>query len=610
MAKRKSKRQGSRQDSEVRSQGSKGHVSSKVDTRNSKFRLLGILLLVVITAGAATWILLTRHPAEEKYEPRPKGAITFTKDVAPIVYQNCAPCHRAGQSGPFQLLHFADVKKHAQQIAEVTQSRFMPPWLPDPGDFVGERRLSVDQIGLIQQWVAEGAVEGAAKDLPPEPKWPEGWQLGTPDVVVKMPVPFVLPGAGRDVYRNFVVPIPTTETHYVKAVEFNPGSRTVHHAFFVFDRSRRARQRLKVDDQPGFPGMSLPQGSASPQGVFLSWQPGKVPRVAEDMAWTLEKDTDLVLQVHMQPTGKPEPVQCSMAFYFTSAPSPKTMTKLGLSDLTFSIPADAENYVVEDKFQLPVDAHVHALMPHAHYLGKELRGFATLPDGTTKSLLRIKQWDFNWQNDYRFKTPVFLPRGSTITMQYSYDNSTNNVRNPNQPPKAVQYGIQTSDEMAELWLQLELRGREDLPAMEEALVAKIASQNIAYSHYRLRLNPNDAEAHVSLGEALLHIGRKAEAVDHFQRAVAADPNLDEPHYQLGVLLRMEKRLDEARQEFETTVRLNPKNSRAHGNLGFIFATIGDLEQAERSLRKAVELNPNDTLAMQMLTEILRTKTGR
>jgi len=548
-----------------------------------------------------------KQPATETYRPRPQGTLTFTKDIAPIVYENCATCHRPGQSGPFPLLHFADVKKHAKQIAEVTQSRYMPPWLPDPGDFLAERRLSIDQIGAIQQWVSEGATEGAATDLPPEPKWREGWQLGTPDLVVSMPAPYTLPAAGKDVYRNFVVPIPTAARRYVKAIEFNPGSRTVHHAFFLFDRTRRARQKQKVDDEPGFPGMSLPEGASSPQGVFLSWQPGKAPRMAEDLAWTLEKDTDLVMQIHMQPTGKPETVQSSLAFYFAAAPSPRTMVKLGLSNLAFDIPAGAEDHLVEDTFQLPVDGHITALLPHAHYLGKELRGFATLPDGTKKSLLRIKQWDFNWQNDYRFRNPVFLPKGSTVTMRYTYDNSTNNIRNPNHPPIPVQYGIQTTDEMAELWVQLELRGKEDLPAMEQALVTKVASQNVAYSQYRLRLNPNDAEAHVHLGEALLYLGRKTEALNHFQIAAAASPNYDEPHYQLGLILRMDNRIEQALQEFETTVRLNPKNSRAHGNLGFIFASMSRFDEAESHLRSAVELNPNDTLALQTLTEILRAK---
>jgi hypothetical protein len=567
------------------------------------------VLVFVLGAGLgiAAWKILNPPHRAEIYKSRPQGTVTFTKDIAPIVFENCSTCHRPGQSGPFPLIQFADVKKHGKEIAEVTQKRYMPPWLPEPGDFVGERRLTVDQIGLIQQWVAEGSVEGASENLPTQPKWRDGWQLGTPDLVVTMPVAYTLPADGKDLYRNFVIPIPTTERRFVKAIEFDPGNRSVHHVFFLFDRNRRARQQLKVDDQPGFPGMSLPQGASSPQGVFLSWQPGKVPSVAEDMAWTLEKETDLVLQVHMQPTGKSESVRCSLAFYFTDTPSSKTMIKLGLSDLSFDIPAGAESHLVEDTFKLPVDAHVLALLPHAHYLGKELRGFATLSDGTKKSLLHIKQWDFNWQNDYRFKTPVFLPKGSTLTMQYTYDNSTNNVRNPNHPPKPVQYGVQTTDEMAELWIQLQLRGAEDLPGIEQALLEKIASQNIAYSQYRLRLNPNDAEAHVRLGEALLATGRKAEAFDHFQKAVLASPNYDEPHYQLGLMFRVEKQLDRARQEFETTIRLNPKNSRAHGNLGFIFASLGNLDQAVYHLQSAVNLNPNDTLASSTLAEILRAK---
>jgi tetratricopeptide (TPR) repeat protein len=310
----------------------------------------------------------------------------------------------------------------------------------------------------------------------------------------------------------------------------------------------------------------------------------------------------------MQPTGKPEKIQCQMAFYFTDKPTSKTMIKIGLADLGISIPAGDENHIVEDKFVLPVDADVLALMPHAHYLGKELRGFAILPDGTKKTLLEIKQWDFNWQNDYRFKTPVSLPKGSTIAMQYSYDNSTNNVRNPNHPPKPVQYGIQTTDEMGELWIQLELRGTDDLPPMEKALAAKIANQNIIYNQYRLRLNPNDAEAQAHLGELYSYAGRKAEALEHLQKAIRLNPNYDEPHYHLGLIYRVDKQLDRARDEFETAIRLNPKNSRAHGNLGFIFASIGEIEAAQQHLRIAIQLNPNDNLALGVLKQLEAAKS--
>jgi tetratricopeptide (TPR) repeat protein len=311
----------------------------------------------------------------------------------------------------------------------------------------------------------------------------------------------------------------------------------------------------------------------------------------------------------MQTIGKPESVQPSLAFYFTDAPSTRTLVKVGLSNLAIDIPPGTENHLVEDSYEMPVDAELLAILPHAHYLGKELQGLATLPDGTKKEFLLIKHWDFNWQNDYRLAKPLFLPKGSTLTMNYTFDNSTNNVRNPNNPPKRVRYGAQTTDEMAELWIQLQLRTKSDLPIMEKALFVKVQKKSMAYNEYRLRLNPNDAEAHARLGEGLFSMDKKAEAADHFRAAIEFDPNYDVPHYYLGLIHRTQNQLGQARQEFETVLRLNPQNSKAHGNLGFIFASLGNVEEAESHLRAALELNPNDTLVSKTLADVLRAKKG-
>src|SRR5262249_14457807 len=153
------------------------------------------------------------------YVPRAKGSLTFNKDIAPLVLKNCAPCHRAGQAAPFDLLTYEDVKKHAKDVARVTASRYMPPWLLEPGlgEFLGERRLTADQIGVMQQWLEEGAIEGAASSRPPAPQWTEGWLIGKPDLVITMPKPYSLPAEGRDVYRNFVIPIPVDGRKYVRA---------------------------------------------------------------------------------------------------------------------------------------------------------------------------------------------------------------------------------------------------------------------------------------------------------------------------------------------------------------------------------------------------------
>src|SRR3954468_5750536 len=269
-------------------------------------------LLACGVAGAVTWFATQRHPREDHYTPRPHGSVTFNKDVAPIVRERCVTCHRPGQSGPFNLITFEEVRKHSKEIAEVTASRYMPPWLPEKGygDFDGERRLSATELGLIQQWIAEGAPEGAAVKTPLPPVPTDDWQLGRPDLVITLPKPYELAPAGKDIYRNFVVPVPGQGKRFVKAFDFRPGSKTVHHAFIYTDRTRQSRRLQPGEGELGFDGMDTPPGADGPGGFFASWQPGKVPsKGAAGLAWELTGNSDLLFQLHMKPSGKPELVQ-------------------------------------------------------------------------------------------------------------------------------------------------------------------------------------------------------------------------------------------------------------------------------------------------------------
>ena len=217
--------------------------------------IVGVVSAIIV--GPVIWHPSEKAGAASTYVPRPHGTLTFSKDVAPIVFQNCAPCHRPGQSAPFALLSYSDVNKRAKQIGEVTARRYMPPWLPEPGygEFADVRRLTTDQLGVIQQWLAEGGIEGKPEDLPPTPKWAEGWQLGEPDLVVRLPQPYTLAAEGKDVYRNLVIPIPVPERRYVKAVEFQPGdSKVIHHAFINVDRTLESRRLAQKETPPGYPG--------------------------------------------------------------------------------------------------------------------------------------------------------------------------------------------------------------------------------------------------------------------------------------------------------------------------------------------------------------------
>jgi len=543
------------------------------------------------------------------------NAPTFTKDVAPIFNEHCLNCHRPGESAHLDLVSYSDTKKYAKLISKVVTSRYMPPWLPEPGfgDFLEERRLSIDQIGVIQQWAAEGAPEGNAADLLPPPKWVEGWQLGKPDLVITMPEPYLLPANGKDVYRNFVIPIPVDQTRFVEAVEFRPGNpKVVHHAAIRIDNTPLSRKADAQDPEPGFGGMTLPESSTVPNGQFLNWQPGKLPyRSPEGFSWVLTRNTDMVVQLHMRPGDKPETVQASIGLFFTDKPPVKEAFKIILDAPTLDIPAGEKDYIATDSFTLPVDVEAYAVFPHAHYLGKELQGFATLPDGTKKWLLRIKQWDFDWQGDYQFKQPIFLPKGTTVWMQHSYDNSSGNLRNPNNPPKRVLFGPQTTDEMGELWIQAAPRSRAEFNLLTEAYNEKELRKVVVVSEYKLKLDPRNVSAHLQLGKALIPQGRTPEALDHFRAASELEPRNDQPHYFMGVAYRLQQDLPRAKQELQTALQLNPENYKTHGNLAHIYLEEGDISQAQLHFENALRINPEDALARSGLQEIANARrTGK
>jgi tetratricopeptide (TPR) repeat protein len=527
-------------------------------------------------------------------------AVTYRKHIAPILFEYCAPCHRPNEAGGFSLLTYEDARKRAALIADVTRRRYMPPWLPEPGygEFADARRLSTVQIEQIGKWASEGAPEGGSSDSPPQPVFTPGWQLGAPDLVISISKPFRVPADGPDVFWNFVLSPAILQTRYVKAVEVRPGSaRNVHHANLLLDRSRSSR-RQETSPGEGFPGMDLNIETATfdPDSHFLFWKPGGAPRVEPDgMAWRLDPGNDLVLNIHFHPTGKPELVQPTIGLYFTdTAPTKFPMLVQIERDSALNIPAGTPDFVVADDFRLPIDADVFAVYPHSHYLGSLLEGFATLPDGSIQWLVRIPGWDINWQAVYRYRKPLFLPKGTVISMRFHYDNSADNPRNPSSPPRRVVGGNQSTDEMGHLWLQLLPRGENgQREVLQEALM-----------RHRLENDPSNASAHFNLGALLLSRKDARSAIGHLRDALHLEPDQPMALNDLGAALESEGKLEEALEAFRHALRIDPDYSSARFNLANALAAQGKLDEAAASFRQVISAEPADTAAREQLIAIL------
>jgi hypothetical protein len=527
---------------------------------------------------------------------------TFSEQIAPIVFEHCSICHRPGQPAPFSLLNYDDVAKHKQTILKVINSRQMPPWLPAPQQhaFKGERRLSEAEIHLLSDWINNGSPEGDPKKLPPVPQWSDGWFLGKPDLVLTMPEVYHLRADGEDVYRAFVIPGPTSATQYIAAVEFNPGNyQVVHHAFIRLDSSKRSRRHDAEDPEPGFPGLHAP-GTTMPEGFFSSWQPGKMAsRYPQGLSWALNPGTDIVIQMHMRPSGKSEEVRAKVGFYYAKNPPARTPLKIYLRNTSMEIPAGATNYVVEDSLQLPVDLQVLAVLPHAHYLAKEIEAFAELPGGGTENLLRIPDWDFSWQGDYSYQNPIRLPRGSVLRMRVHYDNSTNNVRNPSNPPRQVKYGLQSTDEMAEVWFQVMADSISDHALLNKSLIRRMLGDTMAYNEFLLRSNPNDPIALFQLGKAYIARREYGRAENFLDRSIKAQPEA-EAYYHLGLLNEIQGAHANARKNYEAALQLNPDYHMAHNNLGLLWLEAGNYTNAIHHFREAIRLAPADSIPHENL----------
>jgi Redoxin/Copper type II ascorbate-dependent monooxygenase, C-terminal domain len=386
---------------------------------------------------------------------------TFSKEVAPILQKNCQQCHRPGQVGPFSLVTYDQARKRADDISNVVVDRRMPPWKPDPKvgpAFKHSKALSDDEIALIAAWAEAGAPEGDKADLPAPPTYRDGWALGDPDLILEASEDFAIPAEGADIYRCFVIPTNLPQDKYIAAIEYQPGNRkVVHHVLTYVDTSGKARKLDEADAGLGYSCFSGPGVEVT--GDLGGWAPGNEPSfLPEGVGRILPSKADVVMQVHYHPSGKAETDRTRIGVYFATKPVKQILHWNAAIKFDLSIPPQSKNFEAEVGWKdprfgwkVPVDVTALAVTPHMHMLGRDMTMTVTYPDGRNEDLIRIGDWDFNWQNTYYFEKPIDLPKGSVLKVRAHYDNPTQ---------KPVKWGEATTDEMCIGFLAVVQKGQD------------------------------------------------------------------------------------------------------------------------------------------------------
>lgn len=437
----------------------------------------GVLRFVLIVGAGwlSTPVVLADQSAPAKTTP------TFTKDVAPILQRKCQNCHRRHQVGPFALETYEQARKRAADIAAVVEDRRMPPWKPAPG--VGpklkhDQSLTQQEIAILSAWSEGGAPQGDPKDMPPPAQFAVGWKLGPPDLVLEPTEDFALWASGPDTYRCFVLPTNLTQDVYVSAIDFQPGNRQiVHHSNMFLDMTGEARRRDQAEPGPGYTSFGGPGIECFEELSF--WAAGhEASRLPAGIGQRIPRQSDIVLQVHYHPTGKPERDRSRIGVYFSREPVKQALHWNNASNQKFQIPAGKPNSEVKASWFVPTDVEALAVSPHMHQLGRDMRITVTLPNGRTQDLIHIPAWDPTWQSAYYFQKPISLPQGSVVKVVAHYDNSVH-PRNPNHPPQHVKRGFGAHDEMCEGFIAVVKKGQDlTLPRATDDLADIFARQRI------------------------------------------------------------------------------------------------------------------------------------
>ncbi len=571
----------------------------------TRHKILRVLCGTLGVLGVSAF-LLPRHELPVQAQSTP---ITWRNQIAPIVYRNCTACHHTGGSGLFDLTTYAAAHRWGTQIADVVSSRYMPPWLPEPtgsAHFEGDRRLKASDIEILAAWVKSGMPEG----IGPEPKAPayrKDWQMGPPDLILEMPAPVTEPASGSDLFVNFVLPGAVQQTRWVRAMEIQPGgpsggSSLVHHANLILDRTGSFRAQHPRDWQKGVPGMDLQIDSGDtfdPDSHLLFWKPDSTALVEPPtMPWRLDPGNDLVLNMHLKPTGKPEQIRARIGLYFTPAPATQHPMLIQLEhDAALDIPANDAHFVVADQLRLPVAVDVLALYPHAHYLCREMQGWATLPSGETEPLVTIPNWDIDRQSVYRLATPLALPAGTVLHMRYTYDNSAANIHNPASPPVRVQGGNRATDEMSHLWLQVlpHPNPGDDNHSEDPRLLLEQAWMEDALSK-----SPSDTIALYNLAALSQQAGNSQQAIALFQRLLTLDSRNVRALTALGSALETSGDPTAATKQYKAALAVDPNNADATFDLAQLYVRAGDTVSAEPLLHRLIAKTPSDPDAHRLL----------
>jgi hypothetical protein len=400
-----------------------------------------------------------------------KSAPSFTKDVAPILQAKCQNCHRRHQVGPFALETYEQARKRAHDIVAVTEERSMPPWKPTPG--VGpklkhDQSLTPAELAVLAAWAEAGAPRGDPKDMPPPPRFAEGWKLGPPDLILEPSEAFPIAARGPDVYRCFVLPTNLARDAFLEAIDYVPGEPgAVHHLIAYVDTTGRARQLDEADKGPGY---GTTAGAMIEADELSFWTAGsQAHRLPPGIGIRVPAQADIVLQVHYHPGGKAGSDRTRVGLYFSRKPVKQALHWNNASNYNFRLPAGADNVEVKASWFVPVDLDALAVCPHMHDLGRDMHMSVKLPNGTTRSLIEIVDWDPSWQGAYYFQNPMTLPAGSVVNVVAHFDNSAH-PRNPSSPPKLVKVGPNADDEMCVGYIAVVKKGQDlTLPGSRDDL---------------------------------------------------------------------------------------------------------------------------------------------